>query len=143
MKKNYPTRSNRDLFPAMSMFDNFLQRFFDEDTNEENERMMAIDVIEDDNNYVVKADLPGIKKDNINISVDDNELVIEAKHDEKKEEKKASYYRCERYSGNYRRSILLSENVDRNNIDAKFKDGVLEVTLPKREPKPVKKISVK
>jgi HSP20 family protein len=146
-EKNYPkktsNRRNRDLFPAVSLFDNFLQRFFDEDIAEENERMMAIDVIENDDNYQVIADLPGIKKDNISISMDDNELVIEAQQDEKREEKKGSYYRCERYSGNYRRSIFLSENVDRNNIDAKFEDGVLEIVLPKKEPKPVKKIAVK
>jgi HSP20 family protein len=141
--KNYPTKTNKELFPAMSLFDNFLHRFFEEDSREESQRLMAIDVMENDKDYQVVADLPGIKKDNINISVDDNELVIEAKQDEKKEEKKGSYYRCERYSGNYRRSILLSENVDRSNIDAKFEDGVLEITLPKKEPTPVKKISVK
>jgi len=141
--RHLPIRSNRrEFFPMMSVFDNFFNNY-EEDKDRENVRRMAIDLIENEKNYEIVANLPGLKKDNIKISINENELVIEAKHSEKKEEKKGSYYRCERYSGNYRRSITLTDQCDAENINAKFEDGVLTLTIPKKEPEPAKEIKIK
>ncbi|MFO7895434.1 MAG: Hsp20/alpha crystallin family protein [Candidatus Cloacimonadales bacterium] len=105
--------------------------------------MMAVDLIEQEDKYLVKADLPGFEKQDINISIDKNNLVIEANHNEKKEEKDESYYRCERYSGNYRRTIALTEKCEADKIKANFVNGVLDIEIPKSEPEPVKKIDIK
>jgi len=126
----------------MSVFDNFFNNYPEEDKDRENVRRMAIDLVENDKDYEVVANLPGIKKDNIKISINDNELVIDAKQEEKKEEKKDSYYRCERYSGNYRRSLTLTDHCDSDKIKAKFEDGVLNLTIPKKKPVPAKEIKI-
>ncbi|MFO7895771.1 MAG: Hsp20/alpha crystallin family protein [Candidatus Cloacimonadales bacterium] len=105
----YAPSKRSELYPMMSAFDKFFESFWEDEQADENVRMMAVDLIEQEDKYLVKADLPGFEKQDINISIDKNNLVIEANHSEKKEEKEESYYRCERYSGNYRRVISLSE----------------------------------
>ena len=136
MKKN-------ELFPTLSLFDDLLKNFYMEDRDAENLKLMPIDLIEVDDHYEVKANLPGFDKKEIKISLKDDELIIEANHTEKKEEKKGSYYKIERYSGNYRRAIALSETCDADSIDANYKNGVLTISIPKKEPKPMKEITIK
>jgi len=135
-------RNRREYFPMRTVFDNFFNNYYDEENERENVKSPVIDLIENEKDYEVKANLPGISKKDIKISINDNELVIEAKHTEKKEETKGSYYRCERYSGNYRRSIALTELCDSEKIDAKFINGVLTLTIPKKEPVPAKEIKI-
>ena len=142
--RHLPIRSNRrDFFPMMSVFDNFFSNYTEEDKDRENVRRMAIDLIENEKDYEIVANLPGLKKANIKISINENELVIDAKQEERKEEKKDSYYKCERYSGNYRRTITLTDQCNAENINAKFEDGVLTLTIPKKEPEPTKEIKIK
>ncbi len=138
-----PIRRSGEYFPMASAFDKFFDNFLQEDKAEENVRNMAIDLVENEKDYQIKADLPGINKKDVHISIDNNSLIIEAKREDKKEEKKGSFYRCERYSGNYKRSITLTEQCDANSIKAEFKDGVLIITIPKTEPEPAKKIEIK
>jgi len=138
-----PIRRRGNYFPMASAFDKFFDNFFEEDKADENVRSMNIDLVENEKDYQIKADLPGIEKKNVNISIDKNNLVIEANREEKKEEKKGSYYRCERYCGNYKRSIALTEKCDANSIKAEFKNGVLTISIPKTEPEPAKKIEIK
>ena len=94
----------------------------------------ATEVREDEKNYVIAAELPGLKKDDIEIGVADGVLTIKAekKAEEKREEGNVHY--SERRYGTYRRDFRLGENVDLDNIKADFTDGVLTVTLPKAEP---------
>lgn len=139
----YAPKKRNELYPMMSAFDKFFNSFWEDEQADENVRMMAVDLIEQENKYLVKADLPGFDKEDINISIDKNNLVIEANHSEKKEEKDESYYRCERYSGNYRRTITLTEKCEADKIKANFKNGVLDIEIPKSEPEPVKKIDIK
>ncbi len=138
-----PIRRRGEYFPKVSAFDKFFDNFFEDDKADENVRTMAIDLVENEKDYQIKADLPGIDKKDVNISIDSNNLVIEANREEVKEEKKDSYYRCERYSGNYKRSIALTEQCDVKSIKAEFKNGVLTITIPKTEPEPAKKIEIK
>jgi HSP20 family protein len=140
--KIVPYKRERDYLPMMSVFDNFVNRFFIEDTTDENQRIMAIDIIEHDDNYSIEANLPGFTKKDIKIAVEENELIIEAQHEEKKEEKKGSYCRCERYKGNYRRVLTLSDHIDKDNIEAKYEDGVLKINIQKIEAKPAKEIRI-
>jgi len=102
-----------------------------------------IDVYEDRDKITVKAELPGMRKEDISVSLDGNTLVIsgERKHEEEKKEQET--YRSERYFGRFQRSITLSQQVDPGRIQANYKDGVLTVTLPKSEEAKRRQIEVK
>jgi HSP20 family protein len=90
-----------------------------------------VEVRERDNNIVVRADLPGLSRDDIDIEVDDDALIIHGERHNDWEDEQEGYYRSERSYGSFYRAIPLPEGVDPNACNATFKDGVLEVTLPK------------
>ena len=101
---------------------------------------LAIDLIERDDTYVLRADVPGIKPEEVTIEVDDDVLTVSAKHEESEEEKKDNFVRRERHYGSFSRSITLPKGVGADDIEATCKDGVLEVSFPKpkeEERKPV------
>jgi len=125
----------------MNMFDDFFNRFFEEEPDN-SFKAMPMDIIEHEKEFELLSNLPGFSKENVKISVHDNQLLIEAKCEDKKEEKKGTLYRCERYSGSYRRSIYLPDNADISKIQAKMEDGVLRLSLPKKEVATPKEISI-
>ncbi len=99
----------------------------------------AMDVIRDDGNLVVRADIPGIKPEEVKIEVQDDVLTVTGEHEESKEEKSADYVRRERRYGSFSRSLALPAGVDASKIKAQTHDGVVEVTIPlpkeaKKEP---------
>jgi HSP20 family protein len=101
-----------------------------------------VDIHETDDSFVVSADLPGLNKQDIEIDVEDNTITIKG---EKKFEEKVSrdkYIRVERTYGTFVRSFSLPQNVDSKKIKATFKDGILDLTLPKREEAKPKRIAV-
>ena len=102
-----------------------------------------LDVYEDENNIIVNVDVPGMKPEDIDISVSGNALSIrgEKKQEEKKEGK--DYYRMERAYGSFSRTVELPSTVDTKKINATYKDGVLEVVLPKVEEAKPQKIKIK
>ncbi len=89
-----------------------------------------VDVVKSDKGIVVKADLPGVKADDIKVDVQHGILTVTGKREESKEVKEKDYYRTERFSGEFSRSIALPEGADADKISADYKDGVLEVTVP-------------
>ena len=103
----------------------------------------SVDIFETDNEVVVKAEMPGMTKDDIQVSLSDNILTI--KGEKKKEEEKSDkdYYRSERVYGAFMRSLPLPAEVNPEKIHAAFKNGVLEVRLPKTEEAKKKAINVK
>jgi HSP20 family protein len=102
----------------------------------------AVDVVRDNGNLVVRADIPGIKPDDVKIEVDDDILTVSGKHEEHKEEqdKDKNYLRRERRYGSFSRSMSLPAGVDPEQITATTKNGVVEVTIPL--PKEAKKQAV-
>lgn len=92
---------------------------------------MRTDISENENEYTLDIEMPGVKKDEININFEDNSLIIEIKQ-EKNNESNDSYIRKERAALNIRRSYYL-ENIDENSIKAKLNDGILKVIVPKKE----------
>jgi len=104
----------------------------------------SVDVKENDNAITVHAELPGMKKDDINITVENGQLSISGERSQQKEEENEKFRRVERSYGSFRRSFTLPENVKEENIKASYNDGILTVELPKTaERKPeTKKITV-
>jgi HSP20 family protein len=102
-------------------------------------RIPYVDVIDSGNEYVVKAELPGLKKENVEIEVGTNELSLTAKSDvEKEEEKGKTYLHRERAFSTFRRYIGFAESVDMEKVSASMAEGILEIKLPKLEHKPEK-----
>lgn len=94
-------------------------------------RMPHVDVIERDDAVVVKAELPGVEKDQIDVSLMDDNLIIKAETRKEEKEEKGSYFRSEIHRGSFTRTLRLPATVDGDKTTAVFKDGVLELTLPK------------
>jgi HSP20 family protein len=90
-----------------------------------------VEVRERGNNIVVRADLPGLSRDDVDVEVDNDALIIRGERHDDWEDEQEGYYRSERSYGSFYRAIPLPEGVDPNACNATFKDGVLEVTLPK------------
>ncbi len=103
-------------------------------------RIPYVDVIDSGNEYVVKAELPGIKKENVEMEVDANELVVNAKSDVVTEEKGKTYLHRERAFSTFHRHIGFGESIDTERVSANMIAGILEVNLPKLGPRPEKKI---
>ncbi len=101
--------------------------------------MMKTDVRETEDSYEVDIDLPGFKKDEITASLKDGYLTIEAAKglDKDEEDKKGTYIRRERYAGAMTRSFYVGENVRQEDIHAKFEDGILRLSVPKKPAKAV------
>ncbi len=91
----------------------------------------ALDIREIENAYVIRVDLPGVRRDDVDISVDRNALTIVGKREETATSEDAKVLRNERISGNFHRRLTLSETINRDEIAAKYEDGVLEILLPK------------
>jgi HSP20 family protein len=137
----------RVLDPMFSdNFDSVLRRFFapvafDADTPA---LKMRIDVSEKDNAYVVKADIPGVRKEDINVRIDGNVVQIDAEVKREKETKGNGdrVLRSERYYGNVSRTFSLAEDVDDSKAQAKYADGVLTLELPKKATAASRKLAV-
>ena len=103
----------------------------------------ALDIYEDKDKYVVKAELPGLKKEDIDVSLEGNTLTISGERKQEEEKEEGDTYRSERYFGRFQRTVTLPAAVDASKIQATYKDGVLTVTVPKTEEAKPKQIEVK
>jgi HSP20 family protein len=96
-----------------------------------------VDIIEDDHEYLFKADLPEMRKDDVKVTIENGILYISGERKTEKEEKKRKFHRLERFFGTFERTFTVPEDADTTKIVADFHDGVLQVHLPKRPmPKP-------
>lgn len=102
----------------------------------------AVDVKEDEKAFYVTADLPGIKKEDVDISIEGNRLCISGERSFESEEKKENYHFIERGYGKFSRSFTIPSAVDVDNIKATYKDGVLTVELPKKEEVKPRKVAI-
>jgi HSP20 family protein len=92
-----------------------------------------VDVREEDGNIVVKADMPGVKKENVTITATEDSITIQGKSQEETEDKKDNYYRRERRCGSFHRVLSLPATIDADKAQASFQDGTVTITLPKIE----------
>lgn len=146
-----PARVLRPLEDVERMFDDFFDRDWSWPLRWERPRLPALrtiearipklDIVDRDDEVVVKAEVPGVNKDDIEISLTGNLITIKGKTRKEEKEEKGDYYRCEISSGAFSRTATLPAEVDDSKAKADLTDGVLEITLPKVEK--AKKRSIK
>ncbi len=136
-----PWRPFRNMEEWDRQFDDFFSPSMWRWPNEKN-WVPSVDIFEKDDKFVVKAELPGMKEEDIDVSVVGDTLTVKGEKKTETEVNEEDYYRCERSYGNFYRSIPLPSTVDANKIEANYQDGVLEVTLPKAAEVKPKKIAV-
>jgi len=129
------------LFNSLST--RFGLRDFEDEDLENAVWMPLTDIIEEDDKYILRMDLPGIDKKDVKISYANGELTISGERKQEKVSKKATYHRIERAFGKYYRSFSLPEKIVEDKIEAEFKDGQLTITIPKAEDAKPKEIEVK
>ena len=129
---------------ASDPFDEVFRGFFRPVRLEDTQPVqLKIHVREDDRAYTVHAEIPGVKKEDINVTIDGNHVAISAEVRREKEVKDgARMLRSERYYGKVSRSFVLESEVDESGADANYKDGVLELTLPKKTVAAAKRLTV-
>jgi HSP20 family protein len=102
----------------------------------------AMDVVETDEHFVLKADLPGLAEDDVHVEVEDNVLTVSGERKAEHEDKRDGYVRVERSYGSFRRSLSLPEGVDPEAVSATFDKGVLEVRIPKPEQRKPRRVAI-
>ncbi|MEO5332698.1 MAG: Hsp20/alpha crystallin family protein [Magnetococcus sp. YQC-5] len=131
------TLVNYDPFRGIRTLQNEINRLFERDMDESSGQMtqwpMRVDILEDASHILIKADLPGIEQKDIHVNVDNGRLTISGERKFDDEAHKDNYHRVERVYGRFSRTFQLPNTTDASNIKAAYKNGVLEVTLPKRE----------
>ena len=103
----------------------------------------AMDLVETDDAFVLKADIPGVSEEDVKLEVEDGVLTVSGERKAEHEEKKEGYYRVERAFGAFRRSLTLPEGVDPEAVTAQFDKGVLAVRIPKPEDRKPRKVAIK
>jgi HSP20 family protein len=104
--------------------------------------MPAMDLLETDDDFVLRADLPGMTESDVNVELEDNVLTISGERKSEQEEKREGFYRVERAFGSFSRSLTLPQGVDPDAVNASFDKGVLEVRVPKPERRKPRRISI-
>ena len=102
----------------------------------------AMDLVETDDHFVLKADLPGLSEDDVHIDVEDDVLTVSGERKAEHEDKREGYVRVERSYGSFRRSLTLPEGIDADAVQATFENGVLEVRIPKPEERKPRKVAI-
>lgn len=124
------------------MFDRFFRGFEDEEI-----RVVSwsprVDISETNDEYIVRAEIPGVSKDDVKITIKDDILTISGEKKQEKETKGENFHRVERVYGSFSRSFVLPGSVKVDKVEAKFKDGVLTIKLPKVEEAKPKEIEIK
>ncbi|HUA75708.1 MAG TPA: Hsp20/alpha crystallin family protein [Solirubrobacteraceae bacterium] len=102
----------------------------------------AMDLVEEGEDYVLRADLPGLSEDDVNVELEDNVLTVSGERKSEHEEKRDGYRRIERASGSFARSLTLPDGVDPERVKAHFEQGVLEVRVPKPEQRKPRRVKI-
>ena len=142
-----PELSNWSRFDRLASFRNEVNRLFDFSWPSRDPGLLsgwspALDVADDKDNLVVKVELPGMKKEDINLSLHDGVLTVSGERKHEREAREGGTFRSERYFGKFQRSVTLPSAVDSSKVNASYKDGILTVELPKAEEAKPKQIAV-
>ncbi len=136
----------RELTSLQSEMNRLFNTFFDTPTpgNGTSARrwIPAMDLVETDEHFVLKADLPGLSEEDVSIEVEENVLTISGERKAEHEDKREGFVRVERSYGSFRRSLTLPEGIDPEGVSASFENGVLEVRIPKPEQRKPRKVAI-
>jgi len=139
IKYNQP---NRDVFGKR--FSDIMDEFFsDAVATRQNRFSPSIDISETDNQYIIDVEIPGIKKDDIDLNIENNTLTISGERKFEKKEDNKQYHRVESHYGSFSRSFTLPENVKTDSISASYNNGILNITVDKSEQQMKKQIKIK
>ena len=130
-------RPMRNLFNFHNQMEKVFGDFFashnDESDTERTSWMPTVDISEMENGFEIRAELPGVSENDVNVSVTDNRLTIKGEKRQEEETEEKNYHRVERRYGSFQRSFTLPRHVDSDGIKAQFTDGVLTLEIPKVE----------
>jgi HSP20 family protein len=132
----------RDMATLQGEMNRLFNGFFDGERDVPRRWTPAMDLLEAEDHLLLKADLPGLSEDDVQIEVRDNVLTVSGERKAESEEKGEGYYRVERAFGGFSRSLTLPEGVDHERIEASFDKGVLQVRIPKPEERKPRRISI-
>jgi HSP20 family protein len=139
----------RELSSLQNEMNRLFNTFFDTPTpghggngNSLRRWIPAMDLVETDEHFVLKADLPGLDEGDVNIEVEDNVLTVSGERLAEHEDKREGYVRVERAYGSFRRSLTLPEGVEPEGVSATFAKGVLEVRIPKPEERKPRRVAI-
>jgi HSP20 family protein len=137
--------SSRELGSLQSEMNRLFNSFFDTPQSGQagvRRWLPAMDLVETDDHFVLRADLPGLTEEDVSIEFQDNVLTISGERKSEHEERREGWYRLERATGTFSRSLTLPEGVDADRIEAAFDRGVLEVRVPKPEVRKPRRVSI-
>ena len=142
------TRREADLFPLGRLWDdwfNFGTRLAPMFSQAEVDRLLkpALNVAEGEHSFTITAELPGVSKEDVTITIENGVLTLSGEKKREEEQKDKNWHRIERVYGSFHRSMTLPKGVDGDKADASFKDGVLTIELPKNEQSKAKTLKVK
>ncbi|GAB4243998.1 MAG: Hsp20/alpha crystallin family protein [Candidatus Methylacidiphilales bacterium] len=146
------TLANWDPFQDLERFSAQLSDLFGASSQNRSDRRSPnalatwaplVDIQENDREYLIKAELPEVEKDNVKVTVENGVLTISGERKLEQEERDAKHHRIERFYGSFARSFVVPDNADGSRISADFKNGVLRVHLPKSEEAKPKQIEIK
>lgn len=124
-----------DFAKDFGNLESFLPRLFKETSNANLKISPRMDLSGTDKEYIIEADLPGVKEEDLDMSISkDGVLSIKGKRESREENKELNYYRLERSYGSFERSIVLPDDCHSDKVAATFKNGILTIKMPKKEP---------
>jgi len=137
-----------DILGMQKEINHMFDRFFRGGTLDEGDFlpttwMPAVDLVEKNDGYVATVELPGVNKDDVKITLQENILTIKGEKKDEKETKDSNFHRVERSYGSFQRSFTLPTSVKQDKVDAQYKDGILTISLPKAEEAKSKQVEVK
>lgn len=134
-------RPRRDL--ASGNFSDLMDEFFNDVVNTRNDSFVpGIDIAETDGQFLVSVELPGMEKKDIDVSLDNGRLTVSGERKFEEEEKGRTYHRVETKYGSFSRSFQLPDNIDENSINARYENGILNISIDKSEDKVKKQIKI-
>ena len=134
-------RPRRDL--VSGNFSDLMDEFFNDVVNTRNDSFVpGIDIAETDDQFLVSVELPGMEKKDIDVSLDNGRLTVSGERKFEEEEKGRTYHRVETKYGSFSRSFQLPDNIDENSINARYENGILNISIDKSEDKVKKQIKI-
>ena len=128
--------------PFSREIDRVFDAFFGQAEHQARRWVPPVDLVEAEDHFVLKADLPGLSEGDVNIEVQDGSLTISGERRAEHEQREGGWYRIERAFGSFNRSLTLPDGVDADRIEASFSNGVLEVRIPKPEERKPRRIEI-